>query len=87
MSTVSHGNPVRAISRAVNTSPNDNHVPTDGWPAANAALTGFFFIVLNSLVTNERGQPLAGFWSSVAEQVPEMLSGSLVRYCRKRKCQ
>src|SRR5947209_14319194 len=41
MSTVSHANPARAMNRAAVMLPSDSHVPTEGWPALRAFLTGF----------------------------------------------
>src|SRR5438552_13461218 len=40
MSTVSQANPARAINRAAVILPSESHVPTDGWPAFKARLTG-----------------------------------------------
>ena len=43
MSTVSHGNPARAMNRAATMLPSDSQVPICGFPARNARLTGFSF--------------------------------------------
>ena len=43
MSTVSQGNPERAMNLAAATLPRDSHVPICGLPACNARMTGFFF--------------------------------------------
>src|SRR5437868_1465743 len=41
MSTVSQAKPARARKRAAVMLPSDSHVPTAGWPARSAFLTGF----------------------------------------------
>src|SRR5690349_21816166 len=40
MSTVNHAKPVRAMKRAAVMLARDSQVPTDGWPAFKARLTG-----------------------------------------------
>jgi hypothetical protein len=50
MSTVSQANPARAMNRAATMLPSDSQVPTDGWPAFNARLTGLGrMVVISSL--------------------------------------
>src|SRR5271166_2446091 len=57
MSTVSQGNPVRAMNRAAATLPRDSHVPICGLPACNARMTGFFFNVDPRFQSGRRGFP------------------------------
>ena len=48
MSTVSQGNPARAMKRAAAMLPSESQVPICGFPACNARLTGFSFTFRSS---------------------------------------
>jgi hypothetical protein len=44
ISNVNQSNPIRAKTLVANKSPNDSHVPKDGWPLRSFCFTGFALI-------------------------------------------